>query len=341
MPLTKYDNRSSTTFVAGAGSIEDHYFAGGLVRARLDYETVQVGDIGASFSVPNMPFWQVVSTDMQVWKSNKSQFTAIVGLGHRTNLPYNKRPHASGPDESLIERTGTQRFAICLQRGLANPGYITFNPQLALPSLQQPTSTSNIFQRVPVIGTNHWAVKLNTVSTATGSHCDASQPCVAIIDSGTSMLGVPSTAVAFILPVIRQIKEDCTNLHQLQDLVFDLGGHKFVMPPSAYVLQFRANPQEPRKCLPAFTDFEMTSQHGSVWILGMPFLRHFYTVFDRAEPSIYIAAQGENCQPAATSSQNIFVNKTGFSLRSDEPTFADISEATLPSWATGAKSMEI
>jgi hypothetical protein len=150
MPLTKYDNRSSTTFVAGAGSIEDHHFAGGLVRARLDYETVQVGDIGASFSVPNMPFWQVVSTDMQVWKSNKSQFTAIVGLGHRTNLPYNKRPHASGPDESLIERTGTQRFAICLQRGLANPGYITFNPQLALPSLQQPTSTSNIFQRVPV-----------------------------------------------------------------------------------------------------------------------------------------------------------------------------------------------
>jgi len=140
---------------------------------------------------------------------------------------------------------------------------------------------------------------------------------------------------------MKAIKPDCSNLHQLQDLVFNIAGQRFVMPSSAYVIQFRANPSQPRKCLPAFTDFAMTSPQGAVWILGMPFLRHFFTVFDRAEPSVFIAAQGPNCQPAAINNNATFVNKTGLAFESQEPAFADVSEATLPSWANGKTSIEI
>lgn len=330
--------------------MEDHHFAGGLVVARQDFETVRIGDLGSAFTVESMPFWQVVSTDMRVWMSKKAQFTAIVGLGHRTVVP--GTPEDQRPVPSLIERTGTDRFAICLQRGPSNPGYITFNAAIDGPTATGSVSAlestaSSVFRRVPIIGKNHWAVKLNEVSSFNGKTTERlcgpnSGPCVAIIDSGTSLIGVPPIAVPFIMDLIRDIKQDCSNLDQLRDLTFDLGGHQFVMPASAYVVQFPVAPGV-RKCLPAFTDFKMTSAQGSVWILGMPFLRHFYTVFDRNEPSLYIAEQGDNCQPAANNATSTFLNHSSFTLhrRHQEPTIADMADATLPSWANGQTNVEI
>jgi len=342
-PQVKYDNTSSRTFARGDRGIENHHFAGGLVVAKQDYETVHIGDLGKDFTIKHMPFWQVVDTDMRVWMSKKAQFTAIVGLGHRTVVP--DTPEDQKPVESLLERTNTNRFAICLQKGISNPGYITFNPRIdsqvagfnAVGGTSMPQA---LYRRVPVIGKNHWAVEMNEVSTFNGEktdrRCHDGNACVAIIDSGTSLIGVPPIAVPMILKIAKSIKQDCSNIDQLHDLVFDLGGHRFALPPAAYIVQFRTG--DVRRCMPAFTDFDMLSTHGSVWILGMPFLRHFYTVFDRTEPSIYVADQGENCEPAMSNStaNTTFVNTSFASARPhQEPAMADTSEAMLPSWALG------
>jgi len=341
--LLKYDNKTSNTFVKGHRPIENHHFAGGLVVGRQDFETVHVGDVGKALVVKNMPFWQVIHTEMRVWMSNRARFTAIVGLGHRTSVP--DAPEGSKPVPSLLERTDTNRFAVCLQRGPQNPGYIFFNPT-STKSFTAASVQTGMYKRIPVIGKNHWAVRLNEVSTTNGKvtekRCGENQPCIAIVDSGTSLIGVPPMAVPMVMGLLKAIKQDCSNLNELQDLVFDLGGHKFVMPGAAYVVQFRVD--KVRKCLPAFTDFDMMSGQGSVWILGMPFLRHFYTVFDRTEPSIYVAEQGDNCNPVAhNSTASHFFNTSSFQHHTmQEPTIADTSEASLPSWAYGSsKLMEI
>jgi len=288
--LTTYDNSTSQSFVAGKRPIEDHHFAGGTVIARQDFETVHVGTVDSVFQVKNMAFWQVVDTNMPIWKNKKASFTAIVGLGHRGAVP------DSGTDgklaESLIERTGTQRFAICLERGPSSPGYITLNPAFDFKS----ADFGSVFRRISVIGRHHWAVRMNSMSATldgkTTSRCVGGHNCIAIVDSGTSLIGVPPHATDFIFDIVKQVKWDCSNLDTLPKLIFELDGQKFVMPASAYTVQLGPEGGKPYRCLPAFTDFFMTSDQGSVWILGMPFLRHFYTVFDRKEPSICVAEQG-------------------------------------------------
>jgi hypothetical protein len=341
--LTTYDNSTSKSFRAGHRPIEQHHFAGGTVVARQDFESVHVGTVDSIFKVSNMAFWQVVSTDMSVWVNKKANFTAIVGLGHRSAVP--DTPENAKPMDSLIERTGTQRFSICLMRGPSNPGFLTFNPQYDLSS----AGLNPMFRRIPVIGENHWAVALNSVSTVSNNvenrRCVDGQECIAIIDSGTSLIGVPPNAVAMVMDLINQVKYDCSNLDELPPLVFELAGQKFSMPGIAYTVQFGEAGGKPSRCLPAFTDFAMTSEQGTVWILGMPFLRHFYTVFDREEPSIYVADQGENCEPAAPPVPTVggFVNATGLTGHNRhahmQPTIADISQATLPSWAVGQKKL--
>lgn len=349
--LFKYDNTTSETFTKGDNAIIDHYFAGGLVVAKQDFETVHIGDFGKDFAVKDMPFWQVVHTNMGVWMNKKAQFTAIVGLGHRTSVP--GTPEGERKVDSLLERTGTDRFAICLQKGRSNPGFITFNPHLDLPppalvnAASESSTPSSMFRRIPVIGKSHWAVELNEVSHLNGKdtdrRCHDGTACVAIIDSGTSLIGVPPMAVPMVMSIIKEIKQDCSNLDDMQDLVFTLGGQRFAMPPAAYVVQF-PDGAGGHKCLPAFTDFDMESRNGQVWILGMPFLRQFYTVFDRTEPSIYVADQGDNCDPVSSNStmNATFVNTSFVAPRlHQEPALADISEAMLPSWAQGRSIMDI
>jgi hypothetical protein len=354
-PQMKYDNRSSSTFVKGGGSLQDHYFAGGLVQARRDLETVHIGDLGKALTVKSMPFWQVVHTDMTIWMSNKAQFTAIVGLGPKNMVPQTQTQLGEEPVVTLLERTGIDRFAICLERGPSKPGHITFNPRFVPPSSTQFSATSesqagsavsSMFRHVPLIGKNHWAVKLNEVSFFNGKSmerlCQSANSCVAVIDSGTSLLGVPTSASPVVRNLIKNIKGDCSNIDELPDLSIDLGGHRLALPPEAYIIRFRTSLDTKAKCLPAFTDFDMVSGHGDVWILGMPFLRHFYTVFDRHEPSIYIADQGDNCEPIVhNSTANTTLLKVKMPRPHQEPPIADISEATLPSWATARSTLEI
>jgi hypothetical protein len=326
--LHAYDNSSSKTFRKGDHDVKNHHFAGGFAKARLDYETVSVGRKDSTVSVKNMAFWQVLDTDMKVFSTGKANFTAIVGMGHRS-----KRPESDS--ESLVERTDIQKISICLMPGLANPGYITFNPvhDLANPA----------FRQLSVIGEDHWAVNLDQATTdlnGTPLHScwvyGGQQSCVAIIDSGTSLIGVPPNAVIMIQTLIKRIKYDCSNLDELPDLLFVLDGKKFALPAHAYTVHFGMLNGKPYRCLPAFTDVSMSLKGSNVWILGMPFLRHFYTVFDREGPSIYVADQADNCEPDL-GGHGAFIDASTFGGSSRPkrqlPTIADLSEATLPSWA--------
>mmetsp|Transcript_100234 Transcript_100234/g.287976 ORF Transcript_100234/g.287976 Transcript_100234/m.287976 type:complete len:93 (-) Transcript_100234:200-478(-) len=42
---------------------------------------------------------------------------------------------------------------------------------------------------------------------------------------------------------------------------------------------------------------DMMSQHGPVWIMGMPFFRYYHTTFDRTTKEMLFARAGPDCQP--------------------------------------------
>jgi hypothetical protein len=325
--LKVYRNKSSKTFEKGKWESQEHWFAGGSMIARQDFETVQLGSEKPVTTAGNMPIWQVLSTTLPQWtRADLCKFTTIVGLGFGKVAP--DTPDGHPPVVQLLERAGTQRFTICLQKGKSNPGYITLNSPYDLTS---PSSTS-LFQHVPVVGYKHWAVEHNGVSYFNGQYTDQrcdDGSCVAVVDSGTSLIGVPGLHMAFISEFAARIKPDCTNLDKLPDLIFKLGGHTFPLPPSAYVVQYEG------KCYAAFQQMDMASDRGLVWVLGLPFLRHYYTLWDRQGPGLYFAQQGSNCTPQAIDNTSMQLMHGSGKLISNypEPTIADIRQARLPTWA--------
>jgi len=328
--LRLYSSETSETFQRGDRPAGMHVYEGGHMLARQDFETVRIGDLTSSLKAERMAFWQVLETNMSVWTENRASFTVIVGLGHRNHVP------GMGPgnvSESLLERVGSHRFAICLESGRSNPGWLTINPEVSV-------ATNGVFRTVPVVGKHHWAANLASVQLAEGMSNPCEGGCVAIVDSGTSMLAAPPQALGLMWGVIQNVSHDCSNLEELPDLVFELGGHKFIMPPVAYVIQAAYDPIEnkPTMCFPAFMDIDMSTDLGAVWVLGMPFLRRFHTVFDREAPSLHIAEHGDGCKlPTAVGSaaqSSNFVAAEGLTpRRQGEPTFGDPRFARAPAWA--------
>jgi len=339
---TAYNQVHSSSFSPGPGGRENHMYVSGRVTAKQDFEEVHLGDLASPLVAQRMPFWQVMDTDINVWTDQKARFTAIVGLGHADRVP-DQDGNPSGA-LSLLHRVGTDRFAICLERGAENPGWLTFNPQM-------PASLESLYRTVPVVGENHWATPLVGFEIEGWTGNLAGGKNVAIVDSGTSMMGVPSSVLYEMTDLINTIDSDCKNLEELPDLIFKIGQHSFTLPPSAYVLKVSSTISDGttfNSCIPAFMGVDMQTPEGQVWILGMPFLRSHYTVFDRTAKQLHIADQGQGCEPVKEEFMVFgFLNPDGLAKPTakgkgkgrrkllSEPTKADLSAAIRPMWARG------
>jgi len=173
-----------------------------------------------------------------------------------------------------------------------------------------------------VVGENHWGVQMADVTIGTEKLLCDGGGCGAIVDSGTSLLAAPSEHLELLTPLLNTIKEDCSNLHELPMLYLTLGGHQLALPPKAYVMQikgavrvsgdvleadkdkevwdvlfFKPKIRKTDMCLPAFMQLDKMSDYGPVWILGMPFLRYYYTQFNRSTKHLYFARASATCDP--------------------------------------------
>ena len=83
---------------------------------------------------------------------------------------------------------------------------------------------------------------------------------------------------------------------------------------------------------------DMTSKKfGDVWILGMPFLRYYYTSFNRKGPNdkpiMHMANAGPQCHPQPFNATGHAFLSTDEKQRTVEPIAMDIQELVLPPWA--------
>mmetsp|Transcript_56419 Transcript_56419/g.114956 ORF Transcript_56419/g.114956 Transcript_56419/m.114956 type:complete len:314 (+) Transcript_56419:2-943(+) len=301
-----------------------------------------------------MPFWQVVSHDIAVWDKH-AHFSGIVGLGHPSRIPegFDADP-SSKEDKTLLAAMGVGRFAICLGRGGPKaPGWLSFGSAA--------TSVGGSFQTIRVVGKVHWGVELTEVSAVGAALPNPCYPsCGAIVDSGTSLIAVPPSALPMVRVLSKMVRKDCSNLESLPVLHLKLGGVDIQLPPRAYVVKAQTNstswqellsgtvPARKSQCSAAFMVVDKTSQVGPVWILGMPFLRYYYTVFDRTSRQIHIAQATPTCAMKPPVESTGLLNTTGFGVKAGvdvglgartfsaadyEATEADLGSLRMPSWA--------
>eukprot|EP00928_Gymnodinium_smaydae_P030913 TRINITY_DN22852_c0_g1_i1.p1 TRINITY_DN22852_c0_g1~~TRINITY_DN22852_c0_g1_i1.p1 ORF type:complete len:475 (-),score=72.56 TRINITY_DN22852_c0_g1_i1:7-1353(-) len=335
-----YTSATSSTFASGDGTPVTHAFGSGALVARRDFEDVAFGDAGHgdAYRAKRIPFWQVLEQRLLGGADKGDSFSAIVGFGHSRGGDGNGDSDA---ETTLLEQFKILRFAMCLRRGSEVKSWIALNP---------PVSRDE-YQTVPVVGPGFWAVQLTNVRLGRNSTDPCRPSCAAVVDSGTSLLAAPPEALEAMAPVLSRIALDCGNLEELPDLEFNLGGHTFALSPSDYVLEVdnkvAAIPglksKFPRRtCFSAFNAVSKRhSQFGPMWILGIPFLRRYLTVFDRDGPNLHIATATQDCSPAAAARGSAVESSTTKRLslvghrrkREVEPAVVNLEKVRMAPWA--------
>ena len=101
---------------------------------------------------------------------------------------------------------------------------------------------------------------------------------------------------------------DCSNFKHLHSFIFEIGGVFFDLDPEFYVLKVNSEVFEkemgylhygmndhqfmdlPIKCVPAFMPLNPFAEDGKfTFLLGTPFIKKYYTVFDRENMSVGFA----------------------------------------------------
>nr|P00791.3 RecName: Full=Pepsin A; Flags: Precursor [Sus scrofa] len=142
---------------------------------------------------------------------------------------------------------------------------------------------------VPVSVEGYWQITLDSI-TMDGETIACSGGCQAIVDTGTSLLTGPTSAIANIQSDIGASENSdgemvisCSSIDSLPDIVFTINGVQYPLSPSAYILQ------DDDSCTSGFEGMDVPTSSGELWILGDVFIRQYYTVFDRANNKVGLA----------------------------------------------------
>jgi hypothetical protein len=129
--------------------------------------------------------------------------------------------------------------------------------------------------------------------------CEAGK-CVGIVDSGSSLLGVPSQAIRDVhWKLARTVPGDPAELDcrgvEGPEIVFDLGDFQLSLGPEDYSrptamrIASKATGDMQVVCRASLMPVEISTDSLTTWILGEPMLRKYYTAFDWRKQQIGFA----------------------------------------------------
>jgi len=134
--------------------------------------------------------------------------------------------------------------------------------------------TGDLFY-VPVSSKTYWEVELDSIQI---EGVNVTTVTKAIIDTGTSLLVGPTDEVAAIAKLVGAkplIKGEFTiDCDKGKNIDITLNGKVFTLQPGDVVIP------DQNLCLFAMSGQDIPAPNGPLWILGDPWLRTFYTVFD-------------------------------------------------------------
>jgi hypothetical protein len=366
-----FDPTWSSSLVVDEGIQIVHSFGSGDSLSQLAHDNVTIGPC----HVEGQHFWEVIAAKIDVLET--SSFQAIVGVGPYTtpteiaasvlrqaewlakrledSLGYvptaiqekilaDKRLLV---EEPFLQRSDVRIFSVCLSRESGAGGYFVWNDTL-------PLTMPTLFSTIPVVGELSWGVSLTGVgfgnSDGAMARLGCADKCVAIVDSGTSLILGPGEMIDDVIALLGESNATCDDINAFPTLDFEFGDLRLSLPPEAYIGTFigtlpspwnevarRAGmPPKYKGCELLMAKYDAVTQSGPLWILGMPFLRAFYTTFsmgvdanDKAGRSLRVAHATDDCEPEGISlaQRDVWQQRT---LERRRPRTYNLSKFSIP-----------
>lgn len=355
---TLYDDDKSSSYKRGQHKlVMEHNFGSGSTESMAAFETIKFDTLKDEAQA----FWEVYDAYMPILYD--SSFQAIAGIGPPASsvsmargdlaqmkkelatttandtaldkmedevASYEKIVDFTREQHNLLENLDMQTFSICLGDDAGSDGTFIWRDD-------SPTQLAEAFVQVPVVGDLYWSAEMtgaqlggvdaSAVSLGCSSRRRASRRCSAVLDTGTSLIVGPRDAVDEIEAVVKKWAGDCSDLSDLPNFQFKLGGKEFSLPPSSYVGEVcgdygdldddmrrllphleQALSRDDCACVAMVMSEDVPSEYGPMWILGLPFFRKYYTSFqlgavgDEGKPmaeSMSFALADDRCHPTA------------------------------------------
>nr|P56272.1 RecName: Full=Pepsin-2B; AltName: Full=Pepsin IIB [Gadus morhua]1AM5_A Chain A, PEPSIN [Gadus morhua] len=267
----KFKPRQSSTYVETGKTVDLTYGTGGM-RGILGQDTVSVGggsdpnqELGESQTEPG-PFQAA------------APFDGILGLAYPSIAAAGAVPVFDNMgSQSLVEK---DLFSFYLSGGGAN------GSEVMLGGVDNSHYTGSIHW-IPVTAEKYWQVALDGITV--NGQTAACEGCQAIVDTGTSKIVAPVSALANIMKDIGasenqgEMMGNCASVQSLPDITFTINGVKQPLPPSAYIEGDQAF------CTSGLGSSGVPSNTSELWIFGDVFLRNYYTIYDRTNNKVGFA----------------------------------------------------
>jgi hypothetical protein len=137
----------------------------------------------------------------------------------------------------------------------------------------------------------YWQVKMEDIAIKNERLKVCTGSCQVAVDTGTSLLAGPSHVVDVLVNKL-QVSDDCSNLNKLPDLGFIVEGHTLSLKPEDYVNQNNDG------CSLGLMSLDIPPPKGPLFIFGDPFLRKYYTVYDRQNMRVGFALAKHTVAPS-------------------------------------------
>merc|ERR1719214_331413 len=149
---------------------------------------------------------------------------------------------------------------------------------------------TNMFWAPVSRDSGYWQVQIDdiTIDNKKQSICNN---CQVAVDTGTSQLAGP-TDVINELSARLNVKKDCSNYQKLPNLGFVMGEHILNLKPQDYVDKGSDG------CDVSLMPLDVPPPNGPLFIFGDPFLRKYYTAYDRENRKVGFATARHVDQPA-------------------------------------------
>merc|ERR1719379_1414113 len=129
--------------------------------------------------------------------------------------------------------------------------------------------------------------------------------CQVAVDTGTSQLAGPTDVISRLATHL-DVKSDCSNYHNLPDLGFVVGEHILNLKPQDYI------DKGSEGCEVSLMPLDVPPPNGPLFIFGDPFLRKYYTAYDRANSRVgFAAARHSDSTEEETSALLVSLNGPG------------------------------